>query len=94
MTTRRLASTGMRSVPTEIRPIAIGPKNAEAMCGHSWRWLRDHAAELGVEIIAIDGKRCILADRLLAALEKRAAPPVVEPVDELEQMRERIRRAG
>jgi hypothetical protein len=76
------------------RPVSIGPKNAEAMTGHSWRWLRDHASELGVAIVKVDGKSVILADELLAALEKRRPAPVEAPVDELEAMRERVRRAG
>ena len=81
----------------DIRPITIGPKNAEAMTGLSWRWIRDHADELGVEIIAIDGKRFILADRLLVALKSRSkATPAatVDDLDELAAMRRRISRAG
>lgn len=80
---------------SEVMPLAIGTKNAEAMTGFSWRWLRDHASELGVEVIAIDGKSCILAEPLLAALIVRSpARAVGQEVDELEEMRERIRRAG
>lgn len=81
-------------VLSEITPLTIGTKNAEQMTGFSWRWLRDHAPELGVEIIQIDGKSCILAEPLLAAIEQRSTPRVAPEVDELEVMRERIRRAG
>jgi hypothetical protein len=76
------------------RPLCIGSGNAVAMTGHSWRWLRDHAEELGVAIVKVDGKAVIIADELLAALEKRRPAPVEEPIDELEMMRERVRRAG
>jgi hypothetical protein len=83
-----------------IRPITITPRNAEQATGFKWRWLCDHAAELGIEIITIDGKRCIIAARLLAALERYAAhaEPVVEPEndveDEIAEMRRRVARAG
>lgn len=83
----------------EARPLTIGPKNAEAMIGHSWRWLRDHAEELGVRLVQIDGKRVVMADELLAALERFASPaaPPAEPLeaeDEIAAMRRRIARAG
>ena len=84
-----------------IAPLAIGPRNCEQMVGHPWRWLRDHADELGVEVIKIDGKSCILAAPLLAALEMRAtAAPDAQPTDErheLAAMRARfgkVRRTG
>jgi len=81
---------------TKVMPLCIGPRNAEAMIGHTWRWLRDHAAELGVDFITIDRKRVILAAPLLAALERRARPSetLSDGDDELAAMRERIRRAG
>lgn len=84
-----------------MRPLTIGPANAEAATGVSWRWIRDHASQLGVEIVKIDGKSVILADRLLAALERRAQPvpadadhDTEELSDELVAMRARIARAG
>ena len=78
-------------------PIAISSKNAESAVGVPWRWLRDHAAELGVTIIKIGGKSMIKADDLLAALERRACPTTDEPQvdgDELARMRARIARAS
>ena len=78
------------------RPIAIGPKNAESMIGHSWRWLRDHAAELRVPIVVIDGKRLIPAEPLRVALEARAPTAAGEATaaDELAAMRARVALAG
>ncbi len=79
----------------QARPICIGPRNAESMTGHSWRWLRDHARELGVDLIAIDGKRVLMADQLLEALQRRGvAAQEPNSTDDLEAFRERIRRAG
>jgi hypothetical protein len=83
----------------DVRPITIGPRNAEQMTGHTWRWLRDHAAELGVEIISINRKRVILGDALLAALAARSTrtvkpEPEVDVRDEIAEMRRRIARAG
>lgn len=75
-----------------LKPVLIGPKNAEQATGLPWRWLRDHFTEL---VIRVEGKGFIPADRLLAALEARAAvsAPEVE-VDEVAEMRARIARAG
>jgi hypothetical protein len=80
-----------------MRPITIGPRNAEAATGVSWRWIRDHAPELGITIIQVDGKRVVLASELLAALERRARPETDEPQvdnDELAEMRRRIARVS
>ena len=86
---------------TDVRPLSVGPLNAESMTGLPWRWIRDHAEELGVEVIRVDGKFLILAATLLAALEKRARPAILEPersdADELAELRARLgkqRRAG
>jgi hypothetical protein len=87
-----------RTGALEVRPILIGPKNAELMTGLSWRWWRDHAAELGLEIIRVDGKPTIIADRALAAIEKRSTHvervEEQDDVDELAAMRRRVARAG
>jgi hypothetical protein len=74
--------------------ICIGPANCEATTGMPWRFVRDHAPELGVEFIAIGGKRVILASALLAALERRGNAAPADDVDELAEMRARIARAG
>lgn len=82
-------------------PLTVGPRNCEAATGVPWRWLRDHAAELGVQIVRIDGKSVIVATELLAALERYAGrigtafddqPEATR--DELAAMRTRIARAG
>lgn len=77
----------------EIRAPIIGPKNAEAATGLPWRFLRDHFPEL---LIEIGGKRCFLAEDLVAALRALRPVPAVEQScdDELAQWRERVRRAG
>ncbi len=51
-------------------PLTVGPRNCEAATGVPWRWLREHAAELGVAIVRVDGKSVIVASELLAALER------------------------
>jgi hypothetical protein len=55
----------------DVRAICVSTKNAEQVTGFPWRWLRDHFPNL---VIQIDGKSCIPADRLLAALELRMSP--------------------
>lgn len=81
--------------PSALRPVTIGPANCEAVTGMSWRHVRDHADELGLEFIEVGAKRVILADRFLAALQRRAAMEELPPErDELAEMRERIARAG
>jgi hypothetical protein len=57
--------------------IAVGPRNAEAATGHTWRWLRDHRDELGVRLVRVDGKQMFLAHELRQALERVAG--AVEP---------------
>ena len=82
---------------SDPRPIAIGPKNCEALCGVPWRWLRDHTAELGIELVQIDGKRVALAAHVEAALAARASKaPANDASDanELNAWRARIARAG
>jgi hypothetical protein len=51
-----------------VRPLLIGPANALACTGFSWRWCRDHAAELGVRFVGAGRKRAIVASEFLAAL--------------------------
>jgi hypothetical protein len=76
---------------SDIRPVLIGPKNAEAMAGVSWRWIRDHAADLGVEVIHVGGKSFVGADALLDAVARRVTTKAVETeVDDLAAFRARI----
>jgi hypothetical protein len=77
----------------EVAPVAIGPKNAEVMAGVPWRWIIDHADELGIEFITVGAKRVVMADELRRALEGRRAAnpePEVSEETELEAMRRRL----
>jgi hypothetical protein len=53
-------------------PLFIGPLNATAMTGHSWRWCRDTARRLGVSVINVRGssKSVIVAAELLDAIAR------------------------
>lgn len=85
-----------------VAPLAIGPANCEPMLGVSWRWLRDHAAELGLEVVRVGSKSFVEAAPALAAIRRHGVPcppsegrsedptPSPEPVDELEAMRRRL----
>lgn len=72
-------------------PLTISAKNCEAATGLPWRWIREKAADLGVDVITIDGKSLILAEPLLAAL--RGLAPIrdedagVAPADPAEAVR-------
>jgi hypothetical protein len=73
----------------------LGPKNAEAVVGHPWRWCRDHARAWGVPVLTVDRKTCIPTEPFFAALEAHAVKqPELDELSELEAMRERVRRAG
>jgi hypothetical protein len=91
----------MRAIDREApRPRYIGPRNCEAVIGHAWRWVRDHAKAWGVPILRVDAKSLIDAEAFAAALEAHAVvdtSPEAEArrdAHELEAMRERVRRAG
>lgn len=66
-TERHHASGTFRRVTS--LPLLIGPKNAEAVTGFSWRWCRDAARRLAVPFVCHGRKRAIRADLFLAALE-------------------------
>lgn len=73
----------------------LGPKNAEAVVGHSWRWCRAHARAWGVQLLTVDRKTVIPAEAFCAALEAHAAGNDAQAeATELEAMRDRVRRAG
>lgn len=73
----------------------IGPKNAELVIGHPWRWCRDHAKAWGVPMLTVDRKTVIPVEAFCKALEAHAAPTeAYDEMAELEAMRERVRRAG
>lgn len=77
-----------------VRPLTIGPRNAEAAVGQSWRWCRDHARAWGVPILRVDAKPIIPVDAFLTALESHAAveggATEHDEVDELEALRRRL----
>lgn len=56
-----------------IAPLAIGPSNAAAALGLSWRETLSLARRLGVPVLASGERRVIPASALLAALERRPA---------------------
>jgi hypothetical protein len=63
-------------------PLLIGPRNAEAVTGFTYRWVRDTAAALGVPFVAFGRKRAVRADLFLAALERspsRTGLPLEDP---------------
>ena len=78
-------------------PLSIGPKNAEALTGLSWRWLRDNAEDLGVEVVRVGGKSFIPAGSLREALERRALSTegsAAEPDEEELTVEDIARRLG
>jgi len=92
-----------RSPPSNPAPspikaaIVIGPANCEAATGWPWRWVRDHARELGVPLLGAGRKCGVRADLLVAALERQPAVPDNEaatPADPAEVVRQLLRRAG
>lgn len=76
-----------------VRPVLIGAGNALEMTGKPWSWWRRHAAELGIELVRIGTASFAKADSVLAAVEAHV-PKKTVVVDELAEMRERVRRAG
>lgn len=79
-----------------VTPLAIGPANCEAMLGVSWRWLRDHAAELELTIMRVDGKSFVDAAAALDAIRRHGQIQLTEepldaaPGDELAALRARL----
>ncbi len=72
----------------------VGRDNAVAVIGRSWRAVQDLAGALGVRPRRVGRIALYLAAELVAAIEKANEPAVEPEVDELESMRERVRRAG
>ncbi len=81
-----------------VIPLLLGPANCESAVGLPWRFVRDHAPELGVPIIGTGRKRCVRADLFIEALERSGAggdlPSVAkaepEPLDPAEAVRRAI----
>ncbi len=72
-------------------PLTIGPANCEAMLGVNWRWLRDHAEELGLTMLRVAGKPFVEASAALEAIKLHGAPLAHSaPLTDLEAMRARL----
>lgn len=66
---------GTRSAPTApVAPVLVGPDNAIAVLGLSWREALHVARELGVPVVSVGARQLISARALLEALERRAQP--------------------
>lgn len=61
-----------------VAPLAIGPANAEQLTGQSWRWWRDHASDLGLQVVRVAGKPMIDAAAVVRVLAQQAAEQRVE----------------
>lgn len=87
-----------------VAPLMVGPVNCEPVLGVSWRWLRDHAGDLGLKVLRVEGKPFVEALAALEAIRRHGTPVTDEEptdnsecVDELEAYRARLgkrRRAG
>jgi hypothetical protein len=76
-----------------IQPILISTGNSLAATGLPWRHLREHAAELGIEILKIGRKGAVRSADLLAALarlESNADGAGEPPIDSAEALRARL----
>jgi len=56
-----------------VRAATIGPKNAVAVTGASWRHWRTHAPVLGVRVYKAGRKPFIVVDELIAALQRQGS---------------------
>ncbi|HEY3236096.1 MAG TPA: hypothetical protein VGJ84_15370 [Polyangiaceae bacterium] len=77
-------------------PLLISSSNGEQLLGCSWRWLRDHSAELRLTVMQVGGKRFVDASAALDAINRHAAvsTPVVAEADELAALRARLGKRG
>lgn len=89
--------TPKRKTRAAVIPLLLGPANCESAVGLPWRFVRDHAPELGVPIIGTGRKRCVRADLFIEALERSGAgdlPSLAkaepEPLDAAEAVRRAI----
>lgn len=79
-----------------VTPLYVGPRNAEAMTGQKWRWVRDFARANDVPIISVStrgdpkrGKSMIPVTPLVEAIERHRehVAPAESHEDELEKLR-------
>lgn len=75
-----------------VVPLYISTGNAVASTGQSWRWCRDTALALGVELVGHGRKRLIPADAFRAVLEGQTDPPSADvgSTDPAAALRERL----
>jgi hypothetical protein len=64
-----------RNYAALVTPKYISVRNAEALTGQGYRWCRDMAHALGVQVLHVGRKRFIPAAEFFAALEKASETP-------------------
>lgn len=75
-----------------VAPVLLGPRNCEAATGLPWRHVRDHARELGIDLVRVGRKLAVPASAFLRALQV-ANDSVAEqqtPTDPAAALRERL----
>ncbi|MCL4840156.1 MAG: hypothetical protein KJ058_19580 [Thermoanaerobaculia bacterium] len=73
-------SRGTRTAPTApVAPLLVGPDNAVAARGCSWREALALARSVGVPVVEVGERRLIPARQLAEALERGAAEPELDP---------------
>lgn len=70
-----------RKAVASATPKYISVRNAEAIVGQGYRWVRDTARALGVRVIPVGKKRLIPADEFFAAVERQQQVATTDPVD-------------
>lgn len=87
--------TSSSNLPGSFAPLLIGPANCESTIGVNWRWLRDHAPALGLQIIMIE-RKCFIDARAAHEAILAHQKPTEAPIDELDAMRAKLgkRRVG
>lgn len=77
-----------------VAALYLGPDNAEACVGYSWRWVRDTARELGVPLVQVGRRYLIPVEAFRAALEREQVP-VTEAANDVTRLAspEAVRRA-
>jgi hypothetical protein len=70
----------VRRAPLQVVPLIIGPANAVAATGFSWRWVRDLWEARGRAFVGAGRKRGIPAAALLDELTRVGADPALPSV--------------
>lgn len=82
---KRAEARGTRAAPTApVTPALVGPDNAVAVLGLSWREALHLARELCVPVVTVGARQVISARALVEAVETKAAPSgaAAEPTGE------------